>query len=77
MYVRMVGGEPHPRTWQEYEELVIRSAEDPNVVISLRPGAWQKYERRFLWGTDDPDEVFYFPMAEMPEDGAGHGDEVF
>ena len=39
MYVRMIGGELHPRTWQEYEELVIRSAEDPNVVIALQPGA--------------------------------------
>ncbi len=58
IYVRMLGGEPHPRTWQDYEGLVVRSTEDPNVVIALRPGAWQEYERQFLRGTEDFDEGF-------------------
>ena len=58
IYVRMVGGEAHPRTWQEYEGLVVRSTEDPNVVIALRPGAWQEYERQFLRGIEDVDEGF-------------------
>ena len=71
MYVRMVGGELHPRTWQEYEDLVIRSAEDPRVIIGLRPGAWQEYERQLFRGIDDPDEDFYFFMTEAPEDVAG------
>ena len=64
IYVRMVGGEPHPRTWQEYEGLAVRSTEDPNVVIALRPGAWQEYERQFLRGTDDVGEVFGFDMDD-------------
>jgi len=58
IYVRMVGGEPHPRTWQEYEALVVRSTEDPNVVIALRPGAWQEYEGQFLRGIEDPNDGF-------------------
>ena len=71
MYIRMVGGEPHPRTWQEYEDLVIRSAEDPNIVITLRPGAWQQYERQLFRGVDDPDEDSYFFMTETSDDIAG------
>ena len=69
MYVRMVGGEPRPRTWQEYESLVVRSTEDPNVVIALRPGAWLEYERQFLRGTEDLDEGF--EIEEML-DGIGY-----
>ena len=67
MYIRMVGGNPHPRTWQEYEDLVIRSAKDPNIVIALRPDAWQEYERQFFRGSEVPDYDFYFVMAETPD----------
>ena len=65
----MLGGEPHPRTWQDYEGLVVRSTEAPNVVIALRPGAWQEYERQFLRGTEDFDEGF--EIEEML-DGVGY-----
>ena len=58
MYVRMVDGEVHPRAWQEYEGLVIRSTEDPNIVIALRPRAWQEFDQRFLRGIEDPSEGF-------------------
>jgi len=71
IYVRMVGREPHPRTWQEYEGLVVRSTEDPNVVITLRPGAWQEYERQILRGTEDLDEGF--EIEEMLEDTGYEG----
>ncbi len=70
----MVGGEPHPRTWQEYERLVIRGTEDPNVVIALRPGAWQEYARRFLRGIEDADEVFDSGAAETLDGLAGYGE---
>ena len=59
MYVRIFGGGAFPRTWQEYERLVIRSAEDPDVVIGFRNGDWEQYVREFLCGPDDPDEGFY------------------
>lgn len=68
MYVRMIAREPHPRTWQEYEDLLIRSATDPNVVIGLRPAAWQEYARQFLRTTEFEDEDFGFDMAEFAED---------
>ena len=66
IYARMVGGEPHPRTWREYEDLVVRSTKDPNVVIALRPGAWQEYERQFLRGVEDLDDGF--EIEEMLDD---------
>ena len=71
MYVRMVGGEVYPRGWQAYENMVIRSAEDPNVVIALRPGAWQEFERQLFRGVDDPDEDF-LPITEAPDDPAAY-----
>ncbi len=71
MYVRMVGGEVYPRGWQAYENMVIRSAEDPNVVIALRPGAWQEFERQLFRGVGDLDEEFFF-MTEAPEDSTAY-----
>lgn len=75
MYVRMVGGEPYPRGWQAYENLVVRSAHDPNLVISLKPGAWQEFERQFFRGIDDPDEDFSF-MTEALEDPAAYASHL-
>ena len=76
MYVRMVGGGPQPPTWQEYERLFIRSAEDPDVVMALRPGAWQEYALHFLRGTEDPDEFFDFGPLEPQDQVVGYdGDE--
>jgi len=69
MYVRITGGEICPRTWQEFEGLIVRSTEHPNVVIALRPGAWQEYERQFLRGTEGLDEDF--EIEEML-DGIGY-----
>ena len=66
MYVRMVGGEPHPRTWQEYERLIICCTENTNTVIALRPGAWQEYEHHLQRGTTDLSEEF--EEAESLED---------
>ena len=71
MYVRLVGGVPYPRGWQAYENLVIRSAHDPNVVIALRPGAWLEFERQLFRGVDDPEEDFFF-MTEAPDDQPAH-----
>ena len=75
MYVRMVGGEVYPRGWQAYENMVIRSAEDPNVVIALRPGAWQEFERQLFRGVGDPDEDFFF-MTEGPEDPTAYAGDL-
>ena len=69
MYVRLVGGEPYPRGWQAYENMVVRSAHDPNLVIALRPGAWQEFERQLFHGVDDPEEEF-FSMTEATDDQA-------
>ena len=69
MYVRLVGGEPYPRGWQAYENMVIRSAHDPAVVIALQPGAWLEFERQLFRGVDDPEEDFFF-MTESPDDQA-------
>ena len=66
MYVRMVDGEPYPRGWQAYENMVIRSAQDPNLVIAMRPGAWQEFERHLFRGVDDPDEDFLL-ITEAPD----------
>ncbi len=68
MYVRLVDGEPHPRAWQDYERLMIRSAEDPNIVIAFRPGAWQEYARQFLRLADDPDDEFEFDESDWALD---------
>lgn len=68
MYVRLVSGEPHPRAWQDYERLIIRSAEDPNIVLALRPGAWQEYERQFLRLADDADDDINFDGADWSLD---------
>ncbi len=75
MYVRLVGGEPYPRRWQAYENMVIRSSQDPNVVIALRPGAWQEFERQLFRGDDDPGEDF-FVMTETPEDLAAYAGDL-
>ncbi len=53
MYVQLLDGAAYPLTWEEYERLVMRSAEDPDVVIGFRPGAWDMYLRQFLSGTED------------------------
>ena len=71
MYVRLAGGVPYPRGWQAYENLVIRSAHDPNVVIALRPGAWLEFERQLFRGVDDPEEDLFF-MTESPDDQPAH-----
>ena len=75
MYVRMVGGEPYPRGWQAYENLVVRSAHDPSLVISLKAGAWQEFERQLFRGIDDPDEDFFF-ITETPEDPAAYAGDL-
>ena len=67
----MVDGEPYPRGWQAYENMVIRSAQDPNLVIAMRPGAWQEFERHLFRGVDDPDEDFP-PITEAPDGPAAH-----
>ena len=66
MYVQKLGGEVFPRTWQEYERLVIRSTDDPNVVIGFRPGAWEQFVSEFLRGAEDLDADF--ETEETPDD---------
>jgi hypothetical protein len=58
MDIHPVGREAYPRTWPEYERLVLHNAEDPEVVIGFRPGGWKQYVRQFLGGTEDPWEGF-------------------
>ncbi len=71
MYVRLVGGEPYPRGWQAYESMVVRSAQDPDVVIALRPGAWQEFERHLFRGVDDPEEEIFF-ATDVTDDYAAY-----
>ncbi len=52
MYAQMLNGTAYPLTWAEYERLVTRSAEDPDVVINFPPGAWDMFVRQFLSGTE-------------------------
>ena len=53
MYVHKLDGTAYPQTWEEYERLVLRSTEDPDVVIGFRPGAWEQHLRDFLRGADE------------------------
>ena len=75
MYVRMVGGEPYPRGWQAYENMVIRSAQDPNLVIAMRPGAWQEFERHLFRGIDDPNEDL-LPITEAQGDPTAYAGDL-
>ena len=58
MYVRIVGGTPYPIDWEEYESFIVRSTEDPDVVIGFRPGEWQKYARQFFRGGGNINEAY-------------------
>ena len=60
MYVRVVDGELHPGPWQDYELLMLRGAEDQNIVLAFRPGSWQDYASQFLRLLEDIDHEFEY-----------------
>ena len=46
----------------------MRSADDPNVVISLRPGTWDMYLRHYLRRIDEAEDWFGFSTDEIPDE---------
>ncbi|PKB71603.1 MAG: hypothetical protein BZY87_04365 [SAR202 cluster bacterium Io17-Chloro-G6] len=70
MNIEMTDGTAYPLTWEEYECLALRVAEDPNVAIGFRPAAWGTYARQFFSGTEDDGAFGEDVLADMTIPGA-------